>query len=199
MDATTLLNDAAANMLDLTSFRFKISYEQGRTTIYDTIKVSKIEGAVIRPDQIYAKAEAKLGFVGVDVNATIVGANVSVDAIGVGGDVGIGDDVALLLEDPTTLIVDAAAAVENPVVTGYEQRDDGQVLWITGTFNPEKLIGTPLGPFLGDLGPRAVEIAIDENGLITSIRLDGPVIGYDSDDVVRRIDFYDFNAVPDKN
>lgn len=196
LDGAVLLNDAAANMLDLTSFRFKIVYEEGQTTIYDTIKVSKIEGSVVRPDQISAKAEAKLGFVGIDVNATILAGKVSVDAIGVGGDVGIDDDVAVLLIDPTTLIVDAAAAVDNPVVTGYEQREGGQVIWISGTFNPEQLSGSSLEPFLSGLGPRAVEIAIDEQGLIASIRLDGPVISYDSDNVIRRIDFYDFNAVP---
>ena len=94
LDGAVLLNDAAANMLDLTSFRFKIVYEEGQTTIYDTIKVSKIEGSIVRPDQISAKAEAKLGFVGIDVNAKILAGKVSVDAIGVGGDVGIDEDVA---------------------------------------------------------------------------------------------------------
>jgi hypothetical protein len=198
--AEEILQSAAGQMLELQSYRFKVIYEEGKTTVYSRIKVSKIEGAVVRPDRMSAKAEARLGFVGIDFNATIIGQKVSVDAVGVGGDVGISDDVALVLKDPTSLIVDAAIAVQNPVISRYSEDEElGDLVWISGIFNPALLAGSPLGNVLGDPGPRAVEIAIDSVGRIVSVRLEGPIISYDSDNVVRRIEFFDFNEAIEIN
>jgi hypothetical protein len=187
--AGDLLAWAAQQVQSLKRVRFKIHYEKGSTTLYRKIKMRKVEGAVVRPDRMKATAEAKLGFLGVDVHATMIGEHVWVESFRIDDEFDVEPGMALLVNDPIRYAPAAAAAIENPMVT----RVEGGTIWIEGKFNSALLEDTELSTFAGELEVRPVEIGIDQSGRVVSVKMAGPFVGHDEENVVRRIEFFGFD------
>lgn len=188
-----LLATAAATMSGVSTFRFELTYEEGDTTLYDRIKMEHAEGVVQRPDRIKAKIEAKYGFVSVDVEVVSIDQRIWVNVAGVGDELTIGDDIARVLLDPTAILVQALTEIQEPTAERREQLDGVMMTRIAGEVDPGALIASEGAPVVPSGMTMPVEIAVADNGRVLSLRLSGPLIGADSDDVVRRLDLSAFD------
>jgi hypothetical protein len=195
--ADALLADAAEKMLGYDTMKFDLIYEKGSTKLYTGIKMTKASGELQRPNRLKATVQTKVGFVKVNVKATVIGDKAEVRAVGIEEDYTLPSDLAHIIADPVLLLPDVVGAVENPVITKVETvkkgRDKGKELtWITGTFDPNLIQDEAVRGYAQRIGERPVDIAIDENGLIVSVRIAGAFVSQDSKDVVRRLDIYGF-------
>lgn len=191
--ADLMLADAAEKMLGYDTMKFDLIYEKGSTKLYTGIKMTKASGEIQRPGRLRATVQTKIGFVKVNVKATVIGDKAEVRAVGIEEDYTLPGDLAHIIADPVLLLPDIAGAVENPVVTKLETNKKGQQLtWISGTFNPNLIQDDAVRGYAAPIGERPVDIAIDENGLIVSVRIAGAFVSQDSKDVVRRLDIYGF-------
>ena len=195
--ADELLATAAEKMLGYDTMKFDLIYEKGSTKLYTGIKMTKASGEIQRPGKMRATVQTKVGFVKVNVKATVIGDKAEVRAVGIEEDYTLPSDLAHIIADPVLLLPDVVGAVENPVVTKVETvkkgRDKGKELtWISGTFDPTLIQDEAVRGYAESLGERQVEVAIDENGLIVSVRIPGAFVSQDSKDVVRRLDIYGF-------
>lgn len=191
--AEALLSEAAQNMLAYDTMKFDLIYEKGSTKLYTGIKMTKASGELQRPDRMRATVQTKVGFVKVNVKATVIGDKAEVRAVGIEEDYTLPSDLAHIIADPVLLLPDVAGAVENPVISKIETTKDGeQLIWITGTFDPSLIQDEAVRGYAQSIGERPVDIAIDENGLIVSVRIPGAFVSQDSKDVVRRLDIYGF-------
>lgn len=191
--ADQLLADAAQQMLGYDTMKFDLIYEKGSTKLFTGIKMTNASGEIERPGKMRATVQTKVGFVKIKVKATVIGDKAEVRAVGIEEDYTLPDDLAHLISDPVLLLPDIVGAVENPVVTKVETTKDGkELIWITGTFDPELIEDEAVRGYTQRIGKRSVDVAIDENGLIVSVRLAGAFVSQDTDDVVRRLDIYGF-------
>jgi hypothetical protein len=191
--ADQLLVDAAENMLAYDTMKFDLVYEHGSTKLYTGIKMTKASGAIQRPGKMKATVQTKIGFVKINVNATVIGDRAEVRAVGIEENYMLPSDLAHIIADPVLLLPDLASAVVEPVVTKVETNKKGQTLtWISGIFDPSLLQDEAVRGYAETLGERPVDIAIDENGLIVSVRIPGAFVSQDSKDVVRRLDISGF-------
>lgn len=191
--ADQLLADAAQKMLGYDTMKFDLIYEKGSTKLFTGIKMTNASGEIERPGKMRATVQTKVGFVKIKVKATVIGDKAEVRAVGIEEDYTLPDDLAHLISDPVLLLPDIVGAVENPVVTKVETTKDGkELIWITGTFDPELIEDEAVRGYTQRIGKRSVDVAIDENGLIVSVRLAGAFVSQDTDDVVRRLDIYGF-------
>lgn len=191
--ADQLLADAAENMFDYDTMKFDLIYEHGSTKLYTGIKMTKASGAIQRPGKLKATVQTKIGFVKINVNATVIGDQAEVRAVGIEENYTLPGDLAHIIADPVLLLPDLASAVVDPVVTKVETNKKGQTLtWVSGTFDPSLLQDEAVRGYAETIGKRPVDIAIDENGLIVSVRVPGAFVSQDSKDVVRRVDIYGF-------
>ncbi len=140
--ADQLLADAAENMLDYDTMKFDLIYEHGSTKLYTGIKMTKASGAIQRPGKMKATVQTKIGFVKINVNATVNGDHAEVRAVGIEEDYTLPGDLAHIIADPVLLLPDLASAVVDPVVTKVETNKKGQTLtWVSGTFDPKSAAG----------------------------------------------------------
>ena len=191
--ADQLLADAAENMLVYDTMKFDLVYEKGSTKLYTGIKMTKASGEIERPGKMKATVQTKVGFVKINVNATVIGDKAEVRAVGIEEDYTLPGDLAHIIADPVLLLPNLASAVVDPVVTKIETNKKGQTLtWVSGTFDPSLLQDDAVRGYAEIIGERPVDIAIDENGLIVSVRISGAFVPQDSKDVVRRVDIYGF-------
>lgn len=191
--ADQLLADAAENMLVYDTMKFDLVYEKGSTKLYTGIKMTKASGEIERPGKMKATVQTKVGFVKINVNATVIGDKAEVRAVGIEEDYTLPSDLAHIIADPVLLLPNLASAVVDPVVTKIETNKKGQTLtWVSGTFDPSLLQDDAVRGYAEIIGERPVDIAIDENGLIVSVRISGAFVPQDSKDVVRRVDIYGF-------
>lgn len=195
--AGELLANAAQKMLEFDTMKFDLNYEKGSTKLYTGIKMTKASGEIQRPGRLKATVQTKVGFVKVNVKATVIGDKAEVRAVGIEEDYTLPSELAHIIADPVLLLPDVVGAVENPVVSSVETvkkgKDKGkQLTWVTGTFNPDLITDEAVRGYAQRLGARPVDIAIDENGLIVSVRIAGAFVSQDSKDVVRRLDIYGF-------
>ncbi len=191
--ADQMLAGAAQLMLGYDTMKFDLIYEKGSTKLFTGIKMTNASGEIERPGKMRATVQTKVGFVKIKVKATVIGDKAEVRAVGIEEDYTLPDDLAHLISDPVLLLPDIVSAVENPVVTEIETTKDGkQLTWITGTFDPNLIEDEAVRGYTQRIGTRPVDVAIDEKGLIVSVRLAGAFVSQDSDDVVRRLDIYGF-------
>lgn len=195
--ADALLLDATQKMLGYDTMKFDLVYEKGSTKLYTGIKMTKASGEIQRPGKLRATVQTKVGFVKVNVKATVIGDKAEVRAVGIEEDYTLPSELAHIIADPVLLLPDVVGAVMNPVVTKVETvkkgRDKGkQLTWITGMFDPNLIQDEAVRGYAQQLGERPVDVAIDENGLIVSVRIAGTFVSQDSKDVVRRLDIYGF-------
>jgi len=191
--AGDLLLAAATNMLDYDTMTFKLVYEKGSTKLYTGIKMTSAEGAIERPSKLKATVKTKVGFVKVDVKATVIGDQAWVRAVGIAEDYTLPSELSHIIADPVLLLPDLAQAVVNPVVTKIETTKKGErLIWISGTFDPSLIQDDAVRGYAEGLGQRPVDIALDAEGRIVSVRLAGQFVSQDSKDVVRRLDISGF-------
>ncbi len=192
--AGDLLTAAADKMLEYDTMRFKLVYEEGSTKLFTGIKMTQAEGAIQRPGRLQATVKTKVRFVKIDVKATVSGDQAWVRAVGISEDYTLPESLSHIIADPVLLLPGIDSAVENPVVSKIETTKQGEeLIWITGTFNPSLIEDDAIRGYAEQLGPRPVDIAIDSEGRIVSVRLGGQFVSQDSKDVVRRLDIYGFN------
>lgn len=192
-EVTALLAKAAATMEAVTTYRFKLTYEEGTTTIYGRITIQKADGEVQRPDRFKATVDAKLGPLTVGVAITSVGDQVWVEVAGVNSEVNINEDVARILFDPTAILIGALETINQPVIVGEKQIGGVTVTRVAGTVDPAQLVHDTTSSLVTNSASLPVELAIADDGHVVSLRLDGPLIRADSDDVVRRLDLSEFD------
>ncbi len=196
--ADQLLADAAEKMLTYDTMKFDLIYEKGSTKLYTGIKMTKATGEIKRPGMMKATVQTKVGFVKVNVKATVIGDKAEVRAVGIDEDYTLPGDLAHIIADPVLLLPDVAGAVVDPVVTKIETTKKGKTLiWISGTFDPDLIQDEAVRGYAQRIDDRPVDIAIDENGLIVSVRVAGAFVSQDSKDVVRRLDIYGFGEPVD--
>lgn len=191
--ADELLASAAQDMLAYDTMKFDLIYEEGSTKLYTGIKMTKASGEIQRPGKMRATVQTKVGFVKVNVKATVIGDKAEVRAVGIEEDYILPSDLAHIVADPVLLLPDVVQAVENPVYTRVETDKNGeQIIWVTGLFNPSLIQDEAVRGFAERIGTRPVDIAINEDGLISSVRIAGAFVSQDSSDVVRRLDIYGY-------
>lgn len=191
--ADQLLADAALKMLEYPTMRFELVYEKGSTKLYTGIKMTEARGEIERPGRLKATVKTKVGFVKVDVKATVIGDEAWVRAVGISEDYNLPDGLEHIIADPVLLLPDIAGAVVDPVVTKIETTKKGETrTWISGTFDPALIEDPVVRGYAERLGPRPVDIAIDDQGRIVSVRIAGQFVSQDSSDVVRRLDISGF-------
>lgn len=191
--AADLLQAAADKMLEYDTMKFDLIYEKGSTKLFTGIKMTEAKGEIQRPGKLKATVKTKVGFVKIDVKATVIGDQAWVRAVGISEDYTLPSSLSHIIADPVLLLPDIAQAVENPVVAKIETTKKGeQRIWISGTFNPSLIQDDAVRGYAEDLGPRPVDIALDGEGRIVSVRLAGQFVSQDSSDVVRRLDIYGF-------
>ena len=194
ISASELLSNAAKKTLEYQTMKFALVYEKGETKVSGA-KLNKAEGEIERPGKLKAVAKAKLGFLSLDVKATVVGPKAWIRATGMSKDYDLSGNMEHIFADPLLMLTDMAAAVENPTISSTEKTKQGDTLtWISGTFNPSLIRDEKLRGFAEKMGSKPVDIAIDSEGRIASARLRGPFVSEDSNDVVRRLDISGFGA-----
>lgn len=196
--AGDLLLAAADKMLEYDTMKFKLVYEKGSTKLYTGIKMTSAEGAIERPGKLKATVKTKVGFVKIDVKATVIGDQAWVRAVGISEDYTLPSDLSHIIADPVLLLPDLAQAVRDPVVSSIETSKSGeQITWISGTFDPTLIKDEAVRGYAEGVGEREVDIALDSEGRIVSVRLAGQFVSQDSKDVVRRLDIYGFGEPVD--
>lgn len=191
--ADQLLADAAQKMLEYPTMKFDLVYEKGSTKLYTGIKMTEAKGEIERPGKLKATVKTKVGFIKVDVKATVIGDQAWVRAVGISEDYRLPEELSHIIADPVLLLPDLAGAVENPVVTKVETTKKGEPrIWISGTFNPSLIQDEAVRGYAEQIGSRPVDIALDGEGRIISVRLAGQFVSQDSSDVVRRLDISGF-------
>lgn len=192
--ADQLLADAAQKMLEYQTMKFRLAYEKGSTKLFTGIKMTEAVGEIERPGKMKAVVKTKVGFVKVDVKATVIGDKAWVRAVGISEDYQLPVSLSHIIADPVLLLPDIAGAVENPVISKIETTKKGETrTWISGTFDPSLIQDEAVRGYAEQLGPRPVEIALDEEGRIVTVRLGGQFVSQDSSDVVRRLDIFGFD------
>lgn len=195
--AAALLSDAAKKTLDYQTMKFDLVYEKGSTKVSGA-KISEAAGEIERPGKLKAVAKAKLGFLGVDAKVTVIDQQAWIRATGISRDYDLSGNLGHIFADPLLLLTDIAGAVENPTVTKTETTKQGeQRTWISGTFNPSLIQDGDVRAFVEKIGSKPVDVALDGEGRLVSVRLGGPLVSQDSGDVVRRIDISGFGAPVD--
>ena len=153
---------------------------KGSTKLYTGIKMTKASGEIQRPGRLRATVQTKIGFVKVNVKATVIGDKAEVRAVGIDEDYTLPSDLAHIIADPVLLLPDVVGAVENPVVTKLETSRRPGTRASSSPGSPARSIRTSFEDeavrgYAQRIGERPVDIAIDENGLIVSVRIAGRI------------------------
>lgn len=221
-DVQALLDASAAAMAALTSFRFELATVNGTSTILDNLELKKVAGQVMRPDSFSADVTAGLAIVDLTVQVIGIGSRLWVtDPLDQGGkmielaldDATGGGSLAALI-NPDRVFLTAVGLVENAAITGTEKIDGVETTVVTGEFDASRLadLATPgAGDGAGEdaadadeggagglpaeliLERMPVTIWIDDAKRVVRLELEGQLTSSESPDVVRGIDFYDFD------
>jgi hypothetical protein len=208
-DAQAQIDQTAAAMLALKSFRFDLETTAGTTSFQDAFELRSVTGDVVRPNSFQAKVEVKLAIL-----------TLTLEAVGIGGDIWVknpigGDDSFVqvtggdsdlqlpptILLNPDKLVTEALKYLDDPQLADSEELDGQQMTVITGTFDPTKLIGggTPVAElenFNPASEPLDVKAWIDDQDRLVRIDFSGPLFSFEegSGRLVRSITFSDFDA-----
>jgi hypothetical protein len=202
-DAVQLLNDAAAAMSGLETFRFSMVTTRGETVILEGFTLDGIAGAIRRPDDFETTVTVAIPFATLDLTAVSIDRQVWIEFPSFGENAGgwtsIGSSEGLLsLLNPDQLILEAVPYVENAAVDGSGDLDGEPVTFVTGTVdfqdiavqiaNGDEQVRSQIAE-----GPVRLVFAIDEEGRVREIEMSGPLLAAEADDVVRLVTFSAFN------
>ena len=221
-DVNVLLQESAAAMSALQSFRFELSTVNGTSTILDNLELKKVAGKVLRPDSFSADVTAGLAVVDLTVQVVGIGQRLWVtdplDQEGRFIELALGDDESgagslAALINPDRVFLTAVGLVENAAIDGTEKLDGVETTVVTGEFDASKLTGLAGTPVAGeDADPEAADVEgsgfpaelilermpvtiwIDDAKRVVRLEIEGQLTSSESTDVIRGIDFYDFDA-----
>lgn len=214
-DVNALLEESAAVMSSLQSFQFELSTVNGTSTILDNLELKKVAGKVKRPDSFSADVTAGLAVVDLTVQVVGIGQRLWVtdplDAEGRFLELALGDESSgagslAALINPDRVFLTAVGLVENAVIDGNEKIDGVETTVVTGEFDAGKLISLAT-PAAGEDDPlensgfpaeliltrMPVTIWIDAAKRVVRLEIEGQLTSSESTDVIRGIDFYDFD------
>jgi hypothetical protein len=194
-----MLREAADATGGLTTLHFSVRNEQGETEIAPGVILEEIEGDVVRPDRFRAVLRAKALFARVEMEIVGVGDRFWWTNPIVGRDrfeeSGVDPDL-LALANPDALVRLIPELIVSPVVAGQESLDGVPTTRVAGALDLGRLDDVAPEVPTGDLEteqPLPIEVWIDEDGRIRQVRLAGPFVEQDGDDVVRLIELSAFD------
>ena len=208
-EAVALLEAAAETMRQVQSFRFRLTTENGVTTILEQVELESVEGAVQRPDRFQATVAAKLAIVSVALEVVGIGETLWVQdplsATGEFSEVGLGSGLAEVL-NPDRLFVAAVGLIEKPTIAGEAEVDGVKATVVEGEFRPLRaleLAGTPvptpsaadraeIGLILNE--PLFVQLWIDESNRVIQMAFAGRLLAAEDPDIVRVLRLSEFDA-----
>lgn len=213
-DVETLLKMAAERMAALVSFHFAMETIDGRSTIMENLELTSVSGDVVRPDSFRASVTARLAIVDVTVDIVSIGGRVWVtdplqsgevwQQIETGNEGGGGDASFTDLINPDRLFLLAITYIEEPAIEGTEQVNGEDCTVVSGTFVPSRLqdMASPIaeeGPapdpssLLAD-EPVYLTAWIAADGRVFRMEEAGPLTSAESNDVIRRLEFSNFDG-----
>jgi hypothetical protein len=208
-DAAALLRESATAMGQLTSFGFELSTVQGRSTIYGGLELKEVSGAVERPESFRAEATVSLAFASVTLKVIGIGPRVWVTDPRLPGEsyteiITGGEESARLIDtmlNPDALLLRAIEFIQEPEIEGEEKIRGEDATLVTGTFDPREVleaggIATPENDDISEflvLEPMPIWIWIDQSNRVVRMELVGPITTSESEDVVRRLELFDFD------
>ena len=203
-EAAALLKTAAETMTALDTFHFVLSTENGTTQFYEGLELTGVEGDVKRPDMFRASATVKIVVAELTIKMVSVGGRVWItDPMSNGdkyidvGDMGVsGFDPATLI-NPDRLILPAIDAIDNPTIAGMESIDGEEMTRIDGTVNlrvtlQENGSGAP-DWILAIPESMPLSVWIDAENRVRRVQVTGPILQSEADDLIRQVDFSNFN------
>jgi hypothetical protein len=207
-DAAALLKTAATTMTALETFHFVLSTQNGTTQFYEGLELTGVEGDVKRPDMFRASAKVKLVVAELTIKMLSVGGRVWItdptsndDRFIDVGDMGVGGFDPATLINPDRLILPAIDAIDNPTIAGTESIDGEDMTRIDGTVNlkdtlqmagsdaPDWILAIP------DSMP--LSVWIDSENRVRRVQVTGPILQTEANDLIRQIDFSNFNEPVD--
>ena len=202
-EAVQLLNEAAATMTELDTFRFGIVTARGETTILEGFTLQEITGAVRRPNDFETTVTVDIPFASIDLTAVSIDNEVWIELPEFGENTGgwqsLGSaDGLLSLLNPDVLILQAVSYVENAEIDRTGEIDGVDVTYVTGQVDfqsiARQLTGeeTALPAEIAE-GPVDVTFAIDDENRVREVEIIGPLLAAEADDVIRLVTFFDFN------
>ena len=214
-DVNALLEESATVMSALESFQFELSTVNGTSTILDNLELKKVAGKVRRPDSFSADVTAGLAVIDLTVQVVGIGQRLWVtdplDAEGRFIELALGDDASgagslAALINPDRVFLTAVGLVENAAIDGTEKIDGVETTVVTGEFDASRLtsFGTPTAGDDGGLEDTGfpaelilqrmpITIWIDDARRVVRLEIEGQLTSSESTDVIRGIDFYDFD------
>jgi hypothetical protein len=216
-DVNVLLQESAAAMSALSSFTFELETVNGTSTILDNLELKKVAGSVKRPDSFMAAVTAGIAVVDLTVQVVGIGQRLWVtdplDEEGRFIELSLGDDASgagslAALINPDRVFLTAVGLVENAAIDGTEKIDGVETTVVTGEFDAGKLVSLA-SPTAGEdaslegsgfpaeliLDRMPVTIWIDEAKRVVRLEIEGPLTSSESTDVIRGIDFFDFDEL----
>lgn len=202
-DADLLLTEAATAMTELDTFAFSLTTVEGETVILEGFTLEEISGVVRRPTDFQTTVTVEIPFASLDLTAVSVNNEVWIELPTIGDSVGgwtsLGSSEGLLsLLNPDVLILQAVPFVENATIVDTGDIDGVEVTYVSGTVD-FRAIAERYASGEADLtsqvaeGPVLLLIAIDEERLIREIEITGPILVNEEADVVRLVNFTEFN------
>lgn len=211
-DVEHLLRIASDRMAGLASFHFEMKTIDGKATVLDNLELKSVVGDVVRPDSFRAAMTAGFAMIDVTVEVVSIGGKVWItDPLNAGQwqQVADGTETGAAaaftdLVNPDQLFLLAVEYIEEPTIEGTEELYGEECTVITGTFVPSRLqeLASPVaeeGPLPGagsllSTEPVFLTAWVAGDGRIFRLEEAGPLTPSESHDVVRQIDFTNFDA-----
>jgi len=194
--AGEVLQRAVKAFAGLRSFHFKLTHENGATPIPLNLQLTSAEGDAALPDRLAADVRAKAGPLTASVKLVAIGDRTwitnpfSRDWQLLSG-VSAGD-----IADPSSLVAAVVDRLQGVSLGGRSEVGSVETYRLTGTLPSEALQSS-----LGVARPGHV-LKVDlwigvEDGLPRRVRLTGPLVSGEAEDIVRQVDLSKFNEAVD--
>jgi hypothetical protein len=204
-EAMALLEAASEAMLDLESFHFVFTTPTGSTLLESQVELTRVEGDLVRPDRFQAEFSVSLAFIRLTLSAVGIGTTLWVQDplsgedtyIQITGGPGQDENIPpLALLNPDVLVREALQQIENPEITGTEERDGQQLQQVEGQFDAASVIDfNGDGSEAEELDPLQVTFWIDEENRVVQMEFYGPLLPAEQGTgrIVRRVELSAFN------
>jgi LppX_LprAFG lipoprotein len=202
-DANTLLTNAAEATLANDTLHFSLRNIRGNTKIFTGFRLLGIEGDFQQPDRFQATLKAKALLAKTEIQAVGIGDRFWLkNPILTGNNFNeqkIDPDI-IALARPDVVIRLIPQLVSDLTFVGNEQLDGDDSTVLGGTLHLTQLKeiapDIPTGSIRTDKD-LPIQVWIDGDSMIRRIQIDGPFVAYDDDDVIRVIDFSNFDEPVD--
>lgn len=196
-DALDVLKAASSEILKLDTFKFSMETTAGSSTIFPGVKLVSVEGEVRRPMDVAAKLTVEAFTQTMTASAVVVDGEVYVQNPLSGGaweSMGTAPEIANMI-NPDWLLLAAINLIQDARITSEK---DG-IRLVEGFVNLSETLGDlnaqemqQLEPFLA-AEPVDLAFWINEDNLINTAEIYGPIFANESADVEKRIELTGFN------